>query len=99
MLKRKEIYKLLNEYGLKEAVKEKWLSDYTRVSSEKLMVIITDYQKRKGIAPKPKKGLDKVTPDDISDKGLRKCFIKLLTTLQASDTLFPDEVEDILNEL
>lgn len=99
MLKRKEIYELLNEYGLKEAVKEKWLSDYTRVSSEKLMVIITDYQKRKGIAPKPKKELDKVTPDDISDKGLRKSFIKLLSTLQASNTLFPDEVEDILNEL
>lgn len=99
MLKRKEIYKLLDEYGLKETVREKWLSDYTRVSNEKLLVIIEDYRKKHGIVSGTKKQLNELKPDDISDKGLRKSFIKLLSTLQASNTLFPEEVEDILSEL
>lgn len=99
MLARKEIYRLLNEYGLKEAVKERWASDYTRVSSVKLMMVITDYEKKLGKGSKPKKDLNTMNPDDISDKGLRKAFIKLLSTLQASNTLFPEEVEEILAEL
>lgn len=99
MLSRKEIYRLLNEYGLKEAVKERWASDYTRVSSEKIMMVIRDYEKKLGIGVKPKKELSKVKPDDISDTGLRKAFVKLLSTLQASGTLYPNEVEEILAEL
>ena len=99
MLTRKEIYRLINEYGLKEAVKEKWASDYTRVSSDKLMDIIAAYEKSIGKNAKPKKPLSELQPKDISDVGLRKALIKLLSTLQASNTLFPEEVEEILAEL
>lgn len=100
MLPRKEINRLIKEHGLQETVKERWASDYTRVSSEKLMQIIEEHERKLGISTKsPKKSLDKVTPSDISDVGLRKAFIKLLSTLQASDTLYPQEVEEILSEL
>jgi uncharacterized protein YjiS (DUF1127 family) len=99
MLSRQEIYRFIKEHGLQEAVKEKWASDYTRVSSEKLMQVIEAYNRKFNNNKTSKKPLNKVTPDDISDIGLRKAFIKLLSTLQTSETLYPQEVEEILSEL
>lgn len=101
MLPRKEIYRKLKEYGLQEEVKEKWATDYTRVSSVRLMEIIEKHEKMLNAYNKSskKKTVNDVKPEEITNEGLKRAFIKLVSTLQASDTLYADEAEDVLAEL
>lgn len=96
---RQEIYRKIKEYGLKHAVKERWGSDYTRVSSERLQMVIDDHEKRLGISKNtPTRKLEDVVPEKIDLIGLKKAFVKLVSILQTTDTLLPDEVEEILQE-
>lgn len=96
---RQEINRKIKEYGLREVVKERWGSDYTRVSSERLQMVIDDYEKKYGISKRqsqPK--LEEINPSKIDATKLKKAFIKLVTILQTTETLLPEEVEEILQE-
>jgi hypothetical protein len=100
MLTRKEIFQKIKAHGLQEAVKERWHSDYTRVSSAKLMEIIVEHEKMLArYNKKPEAKINDIKPDKIGALGLKKAFVKLLTILQTSETLYPEEVEEILQEL
>ena len=97
-LNRKEIVQRLKELGLTEKVKTVFGDNYTRVSNENLQFILDEYDKRNN--PKePERKIEDVKPDSIGDLGLRKAFVKLLTTLQMSETLYPEEISEILKEL
>lgn len=96
-LNRKEIVEQLKEFGLLEEVKRMFGDNYTRITTENLNCVIESYNKKHN-PPKLKTTAD-VDPEEINDLGLRKAFVKLLTTLQMSETLFPDEISSILEEL
>lgn len=98
-LNRKEIVEQLKEYGLLEQVKIMFGDNYTRVSTENLDCVIQWYNKKHNPEKKELKRVEQVEPENINDLGLRKAFVKLLTTLQMSETLFPDEISSILEEL
>ena len=103
---RKELYSKINEIGgnIKNAIKEHYGDNYTRIPSDKLEEFINDW-----IATTSKtenSEMNDIKPEDLKDvvklekptfnENIASNFIKLIATLQVKRILTKEEAEEIL---
>ena len=102
---RKELYNKINEIGssIKDAIKEYYGDNYTRIPSDKLKAFIDDWN---GTNETEISKLKDIKPEDLRDVfefeepifngDIATNFIKLVATLQVKRILTKEEVEEIL---
>lgn len=104
---RKELYSKINEIGndIKNAIKECYGDNYTRISSDKLKAFLDDWigtccaNETKESKENNVESNDVESNKTITTKGVANQLIKLVATLQLKRIITKSEAVEILAEL
>ena len=87
-MSRKDLYAKVKQLDIAEAIKSAYGDNYTRVSNADLEAFINKTEASKKVKKSPAK--------NISTKGEKAAFIKLLSILQARKIVSAKEAEEVV---